>query len=234
MQGQANALPVRVNGLLDAMFRELDLRYVQMPLRLAQRLLDTGSVSFYSLRLQPGHDPAALTARFAEAARRRGFALVMHSWKEDELGDFYQRTMRFLHLFRNFMITVILGVALLSVFNTFFRNVQERTREIGTLRTLGFRVREVRALFLLESLFLALIGVAIGGTGAALAGALLNRILLLYRIGLLTQPVPFLVEQSPATFAWTVSVALTVALLGAAIPLRAAGRRKISEALAAS
>lgn len=231
LQGQANALNVEVSGLIDGMFRELDLRYVNLPLKLAQRLLDTDRVSNYAARLKPGSDLPAFLARLKGAASQRGLTLTAHSWKEDEIGDFYHRTMDFLHVFRNFMIVVILGVALLSIFNTFYRNVQERIREIGVLRTLGFRVNQVRALFLLETLFLALIGIAVGAGLSLVASAVLNRLTLLYKIGLLTQPVPFIIEESRWTLAWTLTVALVVALLAAAIPLWAAGRKRISEAL---
>ena len=231
LAGQANALDVEVVGIIDAMFRELDLRFVNLPLRLAQRLLDTDRISMFTVRLRAGADEAAFLARFRAAAAARGLALTAQSWKDDEIGDFYQRTMDFLHVFRNFMIVVILGVALLSVFNTFFRNVQERLREIGVLRTLGFRARDVRTLFFLETIYLALIGITLGGGGALLAGALVNRISILYKIGLLTQPVPFLIEQNRGTLAWTLAVAFVVALAAAAIPLWAAGRKRISEAL---
>lgn len=231
LAGQANALDVEVTGLVDAMFRELDLRFVNLPLRMAQRLLDTDRISMFTVRLKDGADEAAFLARFRADAAARGLTLTAQSWKDDEIGDFYQRTMDFLHVFRNFMIVVILGVALLSIFNTFFRNVQERMREIGVLRTLGFRVNDVRTLFLLETLFLALIGIGIGGGAAIAISAALNRLSILYKIGLLTQPVPFLVEQNRWTLAWTLSVALIVALVAAAIPLWAAGRKRISEAL---
>jgi len=231
LQGQANALDVEVVGLVDAMFRDLDLRFANLPLRMAQRLLDTDRISMFTVRLKEGADEEAFLQSLRTKAKGAGLNIIAQSWKDDEIGDFYQRTMDFLHVFRNFMIVVILGVALLSIFNTFFRNVQERMREIGVLRTLGFRVNDVRKLFLLETLFLALIGIGLGGGTALLVSALINRISILYKIGLLTQPVPFLIEQNRFTLAWTLSVALVVALVAAAIPLWAAGRKRISEAL---
>lgn len=231
LNGQANALSLEVSGLVDAMFREVDLRYVNMPLKVGQRLIDTDRVSFYTVRLKPGSDETAFLARLQAAGRNAGFAIAARSWKDDEVGDFYRRTMDFLHVFRTFMIVVILGVALLSVFNTFYRNVQERIREIGVLRTLGFKLSQVRQLFLLETLFLALMGIALGGGAALTISVVINRISILYKIGLLTQPVPFLVVQNEFTLAWTLFVALLVALLAAALPLYAVGKRRISEAL---
>jgi putative ABC transport system permease protein len=232
LRGQANAIELEVVGLVDAMFSDLDLRFQYMPLSAAQRLLDTDRISFFSLRLKPGVDLEGFLTELNDHLQTANLPIKALSWKDDEMGEFYRRTMDFLHLFRNFMVVVILGVALLSIFNTFFRNVQERTREIGVLRTLGFRLKEIRTLFLLETLFLALIGVFTGGGLAVFAAGALNRMEILYKVGLLTQPVPFLVDLSFFTLSWTFLVVLIVALAAALLPLILSGRKRITEALA--
>jgi putative ABC transport system permease protein len=64
----------------------------------------------------------------------------------------------------------VLGIiAAFGVLNTALMSVFERTREVGTMRAIGSRRSRVVALFLLEGLFLGVVG-AIGG---ALLGALL-------------------------------------------------------------
>jgi ABC-type antimicrobial peptide transport system permease subunit len=52
---------------------------------------------------------------------------------------------------------------------TMYAAVANRTVEIGTLRALGFQRRSILGAFLVESVFLAVIG---GGTGVALAALL--------------------------------------------------------------
>lgn len=52
--------------------------------------------------------------------------------------------------------------AIFSAMNTMYASVGARTREVGTLRVLGFRRRTILLSFLLEGAFLALIGGAIG------------------------------------------------------------------------
>lgn len=231
MSGQANALEVEVDGIIDAMFRDLDLRFAYLPLSVAQRLLNTKRISFYSARLPRGANETSLVESLRAELQAQHLKIVAQSWKEDEIGDFYQRTMNFLHIFRNFMVIVILGVALLSIFNTFYRSVQERVREIGVLRTLGFRVANVRFLFLLETFFLALIGIAIGGIFANIGAAAVNHLSILYKIGLLTQPVPFLVVLEPWMMVGSSLVVLGIALSAAFIPLLITGRMRITEAL---
>ncbi len=59
--------------------------------------------------------------------------------------------------------------ALLGALNTMYNAVSSRSREIATLRALGFGTSPVICSVLIESLFLALAGGVIGGLGAYLA-----------------------------------------------------------------
>ncbi|HEY8232747.1 MAG TPA: FtsX-like permease family protein [Vicinamibacteria bacterium] len=57
----------------------------------------------------------------------------------------------------------IMGVgAVFGAMNTMYAIVAARTREIGTLRALGFSRRAILSSFLIESVFLALVGGAVG------------------------------------------------------------------------
>jgi putative ABC transport system permease protein len=60
-------------------------------------------------------------------------------------------------------VGLIMGLgAIFGAMNTMYAIVAARTREIGTLRALGFSRRSILGSFLIESIFLALIGGAIG------------------------------------------------------------------------
>jgi putative ABC transport system permease protein len=60
-------------------------------------------------------------------------------------------------------VAFIMGVgAVFGAMNTMYAIVAARTREIGTLRALGFSRRAILLSFLIESVFLALIGGAVG------------------------------------------------------------------------
>jgi putative ABC transport system permease protein len=61
------------------------------------------------------------------------------------------------------VVAFIMGVgAVFGAMNTMYAIVAARTREIGTLRALGFSRRAILASFLIESLLLALLGGAVG------------------------------------------------------------------------
>jgi putative ABC transport system permease protein len=60
-------------------------------------------------------------------------------------------------------VAVVMGIgAVFGAINTMYAIVAARTREIGTLRALGFSRRSILAAFLIESVILALVGGAIG------------------------------------------------------------------------
>jgi ABC-type lipoprotein release transport system permease subunit len=60
-------------------------------------------------------------------------------------------------------VAFIMGVgAVFGAMNTMYAIVAARTREIGTLRALGFSRRAILSSFLIESVFLALVGGAVG------------------------------------------------------------------------
>ncbi len=62
----------------------------------------------------------------------------------------------------NFLATAMSIGAILAAMNTMYASVGARTREIGTLRVLGFRRRTIIMSFLLEGAFLALLGGVLG------------------------------------------------------------------------
>jgi putative ABC transport system permease protein len=60
-------------------------------------------------------------------------------------------------------LAIIMGIgAAFSTMNTMYASVGARAREIGTMRVLGFRRRNIYLAFLIEAVLLALVGAALG------------------------------------------------------------------------
>ncbi len=125
------------------------------------------------------------------------------------------------------MMWAIAGLAIIvggiGMMNTMIMSVFERTREIGTLRALGWRQRRVLATVLQESLVLSLIGV-VGGIALSLV------------LGALMRQIPMWgswlsVLYSPALFVRTTIVALGLGLVGGLYPAWRAARLSPVEAL---
>jgi len=106
-------------------------------------------------------DPAAISEldRWIRAQPHMQLqALEERKYYEEQAGPL-SRILRSLATF----VAVIMGVgAVFGAMNTMYAIVAARTREIGTLRALGFSRRSILASFLIESVLLALTGGAIG------------------------------------------------------------------------
>ncbi|MCX8201163.1 MAG: ABC transporter permease [Candidatus Caldarchaeum sp.] len=75
-----------------------------------------------------------------------------------------------LNVFFSSVASMSLLVAFLGIMTTMFTSVTERVREIGLIKALGFKTRDVMLSFLMEALIIGLIGGIIGtvvGIGAA-------------------------------------------------------------------
>ena len=74
------------------------------------------------------------------------------------------------------LAAVSLFVAALNIMNTMTMAITERTREIGVMKVLGCRLRDIRRMFLIESGFIGLLGGAAGSVVSILLSLLLNNL----------------------------------------------------------
>jgi putative ABC transport system permease protein len=126
------------------------------------------------------------------------------------------------------LITIILtAAAVFAAMNTMFAAVASRTKEIGTLRALGFRQKEILASFQWEAVFLC---------GA---GGILGSLLALFANGIQTGTTSF-DTFSDVSFAFTitsglmlegVAFSLVMGLLGGFLPAWRASRIPLTEAM---
>ena len=117
---------------------------------------------------------------------------------------------------------IVLLVGALVVLTTMMASVSERVREIGVLRAIGFRQRQVAVVLVMESLVVT----AAGGLGGWLAGMLTAR----YAgpaLGQLSDPVAFDVWSAPVA----AGLAVVIGLSGTLYPAMRAARLEPSESL---
>ena len=124
-------------------------------------------------------------------------------------------------------VSVVMGTgAVFGAMNTMYAIVAARTREIGTLRALGFSRRSVLFSFVTESVFLALIGGVLGcilalpanGVTSATNGANFSELAFAFRI-------------TPFALGVGIAFALIMGLLGGLLPAFRAARMPITSAL---
>jgi len=115
-------------------------------------------VSTYFFRVKPGQDPQALRRALGTAFINNGLEPVVIS---DEIHKQQAVSGGLIGLLQGFMaLGLLVGVAALGVIST--RAVVERRQQIGVLRAIGYQRGMVGMSFLLESSFVALLGIVIG------------------------------------------------------------------------
>lgn len=127
------------------------------------------------------------------------------------------------------LIAVIMGLgAMFGALNTMYTAVAARTREIATLRALGFRSGPVVVSVLVESLLLALAG---GLLGAAVAWWAFDG----FRAATLNfssfSQVAFAFDVSASLIVRGIVFALVIGLIGGLFPALRAARQPVSDAL---
>ena len=122
------------------------------------------------------------------------------------------------------LLALAIVIALVGIVNTLMLSVFERTHEIGLLRAVGMRRRQVRAMVRSESVIIAVFGALAGcvigtGLGAALASAL-------RREGITDVVVPL------STLALFVVLSALLGLFAASWPARRAAKLDVLAAIA--
>lgn len=130
----------------------------------------------------------------------------------------------------SYVLAAIAGISLIvsaiMIIVTTYMSVSERTKEIGVLRALGARAKDVRKLFTSESLLIGMLS-ALAGVAAAYAGQFLMNTALHSLIKF------NIVQISGGNVIFAIVISLVIALVASFIPSRKAAKLNTIDALAA-
>ncbi|WP_279403730.1 ABC transporter permease [Secundilactobacillus kimchicus] len=121
---------------------------------------------------------------------------------------------------------ISLVVSALMIIVTMYMSVSERTKEIGILRALGERKKDIRRLFTAESLLIGVFSAVLAVVVTWLIGSGLNSML----YGIVKYN---MVQITPGNVIGTFVIALIIAFLAALLPARRASRLNPIDALSA-
>jgi lipoprotein-releasing system permease protein len=147
-----------ISGLFETGMSEYDDINVYISLKASQALFGFGnSVSGYSIGIQDPQKAQDLSGRIM---RVMGY-------------PYYARTI--FQIYRNFfnwielqkkpiplILGLIIAVATFNIIGTLLMVVMEKTNEIGVLRAMGANSRSIRKIFVMEGLFIGIIGTILG------------------------------------------------------------------------
>lgn len=209
-----------VEGIFDAGNKDLNERWVFVPLRSAQTLLDLqGGVSTIEVKVREPFDAEEIAT---VVAARTG--LVADSWMKlnrDLLVALRSQSSSSWMIQFFVMVAVALGIASVLIVS-----VVQRSREIGILRAIGTSRARVLRVFLLQ-------GIVLGAVGSVL-GIAIGSTLALFFASLATNPdgsATFPVDLNPRLFLFASAVAIVTGILAAISPARRAAQLDPAEVI---
>ncbi|MDP1830525.1 MAG: ABC transporter permease [Geothrix sp.] len=178
---------------------------------------------------------SAMLARLENSGRLEGFGKAVEDDKRLKLEvvretDYFKELTKAgdpIKVLGNLITLILTGAAIFAAMNTMYAAVAGRTREIGTLRALGFRQREILASFQWESIFLCLTGGILGSGLALFANGIQTGTTSFETFS----DVSFAFTITPALLAQGVAFSLVMGLLGGFLPAWRASRIPLTEAM---
>ena len=170
VSGNFNAATVTVAGEITYVIEELEEQLGLFPISFVQRLLKTDGVERILIGLENLDDAETFAASLQGRLDDAGILLVTRTWQE--LNTSYESLQTFYGAFSGLAMIGIAVLVFFSVLEVLTLSFLERSREIGTLRAFGTPRGRIFASFILEGVFLGLIGAVLGaaiGTALVLA-----------------------------------------------------------------
>ena len=163
-------------------------------------------------------DPHSAQLVAAEIERRFGYKSV--SWQE--ASEDIMSTLATRNIIMYTVVSAVLIVAAFGIYNVISTVVLEKQRDIAILKSIGFRARDIRRVFLIQGLLLGIAGSAAGlPLGAALMWSLM-QVRLKFPGG--TDPIPLPIDWNWRQFAIAASFAIAAAVFAGTLPARKGAR----------
>lgn len=193
LRGDLNAVNVVLGPSHSTGLAFIEEVSVNAPLKKLQELLDTDGFYSVSLFLKDGVSTRDTLKALKDSVSAKKLDLDVFPYFDEKVGLFYIGNMSFLYTMGAFFFILILGVVVLSVVNTITIGIIERTREIGTLRALGFEPKAIARMFSRENFIIGLACVVLGTLLGYLIAYGINSAGFRFRPTGVANDIPFLV-----------------------------------------
>ncbi len=166
------ALPFNIAGIYETGFSSLDKHILYIPMQKAQEMLDCGDAAHEILVFLKEREKAGIVCEKIEkifSENDPGHSIMIIPWQKNDMVESIPTMMAIFDV----IIGIIMFIVALVILNTMLMAVMERYHEIGVIKALGFKNREVFSMILVEALYIGTIGSVIGGIfGGALSAYL--------------------------------------------------------------
>lgn len=230
VDGAYNVGPLQVAGIYTLNNATIEGQLIFMPLTYGQILLDTSGVAKIIVKLASIDQ----TDRVAQLVQRKlaqaGLEFEVRTWVQ--LAEFYRQIRSFFDILFGFLTIAVSVLVFFIVLQVLTLSFLERTREVGTIRAIGTKRYQVFLMFLMESVFLGVLGGLLGVGGGWLIGQGFNALGIGWTPPGAIEPVPVRVRLELGNAVAPFMVSLLATLFSALYPAAHSARLNVVEALA--
>ena len=160
--GAVNALDVELLGIMSTGISETDKYYLLTNTGIAQNLLATDKISSINVMFKDRDNLNQKIFGLNSMLRNEfpNIEFIITDWTDQ--GEYYRSIRDIFNIIFTFMGSIITIIVLLSCWNIMNVTTMERMKEIGTLRAIGLKVKSIGNTFLIEAIFIGMIGVVLG------------------------------------------------------------------------
>ncbi len=203
LDGDLNAVNADLGADHSTGSKFLEETTILAPLKKLQELLSTDGASSVSIFLREPVEMDKFEQSLREKSKDLSFGLDIYRYSDEEVNSLYKGTMGFLFVMAGFFVLLICTAVSLTIVNALTMGIIERTREIGTLRAIGFTPKQVRQVFSRESLLVSLFAMTAGTILSLIISKAVNSSHILF------QP-PGTSNQIQFVLNWNITIALVV------------------------
>ncbi len=203
LDGDLNAVNTDLGGLHTTGLQFMEDTIVLISLAKMQELLATESILSFSVFLKNTISPSYFEILLKKILPSLPFETEIYKFDNQEINPFHKGTMGFLYVMTSFFVLLIGTAVSLTLINSLTMGIIERTRELGTLRALGFEKKNILNLFLKETFLLCFISMSIGVLISYLISKIVNSSQIMFFPPAASQPMQFILR-------WNLWIALTV------------------------
>lgn len=203
IDGDLNAIDSYLVGRHTTGLQLMEDTVAIMPVQKVQELLSTDGFLSLSLFLNQDVSWDRFEKNLSDSLKKLPFETEIHRFDSPIVNPFHRGTMGFLYVMGCFFVFLVGTAVSLTLINSLTMGIIERTREIGTLRAIGFRKSQIRNLFILETVLLCSASMLIGAFLSYLISVLVNSAHIMFYPPAASQPIQFMLR-------WNIWIAISV------------------------
>jgi len=155
-----NTIDVEIAGIVNTTHPMVNSGTVFVPLDIAQQALNVENrVSLIAIKINPGYEES-VTETLNQNFKRKDLNLKAYSWRESAETVIALSTAKKAGI--GVILLVVLLIGVIGIINNVILSALERTEEIGMMKALGMKEREIVSVFMVEATGIGIVGGLIG------------------------------------------------------------------------